>query len=67
MKDEKERFSSSFRLHPSAFLCSRPLIERLGQIARDSKAAPREATSAAKAVLTAGKNNLDNISIIIYA
>ena len=43
------------------------VIARLGQIVDDSKTEPREVISAAKAILSAGKLNLDNIEIAIKA
>ena len=44
-----------------------PLIERLAGIVQDPNASPREATSAAKAILTASKLNLDGIAATIKA
>jgi len=45
----------------------RPLIERLSEIVRDPGSSPREATSAAKAILTASKINLETIAATIKA
>jgi hypothetical protein len=45
----------------------RPLIERLGQIVQDPEAGPREVTAAARAILSASKINLENISVTIKA
>jgi hypothetical protein len=44
-----------------------PLIDRLAGIVQDPDASPREATSAAKAILTASKINLDTITATIKA
>jgi hypothetical protein len=41
------------------------LIERLGQSVQDSTAGHREATSAARAIRSAGKIDLENISVTI--
>jgi len=43
------------------------LIERLGRIVDDAGSGPREVTSAAKAILTASKINLQNITVSIKA
>jgi hypothetical protein len=45
----------------------RPLIERLAAIAQDPKASPREATSAAKAILSASRLNLEVVAKAIDA
>jgi hypothetical protein len=42
-----------------------PLIERLADIALDAETSPREATSAAKALLSASKLNLESIAMIM--
>jgi len=44
-----------------------PLIERLAGIVQDPEASPREATAAARAILTASKINLDGIAATIKA
>ncbi len=44
-----------------------PLIERLARIVRDSEASPREAISAARAILQASKINLELIGATIRA
>jgi hypothetical protein len=44
-----------------------PLIDRLAGIVQDPASSPREATSAAKAILSASKINLDVVSAIIKA
>jgi hypothetical protein len=43
------------------------LIKRLAKITRDKTASPREITSAAKAILSASKINLESIATIIKA
>jgi len=43
------------------------LIDRLGRILEDAGAAPREVTSAAKAILSASKINLENVSVAVKA
>jgi hypothetical protein len=45
----------------------RPLIERLYEIVQDTESSPREVTSAAKAILTAGKLNLEAITATMKA
>jgi len=45
----------------------RTVIDRLGQIVEDPAAGPREVTSAAKAILSASKINLANISVSVNA
>src|SRR5271166_506387 len=45
----------------------RPLIDRLGEIVQDPDATPREITSAARAILTASKINLETITATIKA
>jgi hypothetical protein len=45
----------------------RPLIDRLGEIVRDPTTGPRDVISAARAILSASKINLDNISAAIKA
>src|SRR4051794_40910161 len=42
-----------------------PLIERLASIVQDPEASPREATAAARAILSASKINLDSIGVAI--
>jgi hypothetical protein len=44
-----------------------PLIDRLAGIVQDPKASPREATSAAKAILSASRLNLEAITATIKA
>lgn len=44
-----------------------PLIERLAGIVQDPGASPREATAAARAILSASKINLDGIAATIKA
>src|SRR3954454_24852638 len=44
-----------------------PLIDRLARIVQDPEASPREATSAAKAILTASRLNLETITATIKA
>src|SRR4051794_34036988 len=44
-----------------------PLIDRLAKIVQDPEASPREATSAAKAILTASRLNLETITAAIRA
>src|SRR4051812_39419563 len=44
-----------------------PLIERLAGIVQDPDASPREATAAARAILSASKINLDGIGATIKA
>src|SRR3954454_14578197 len=44
-----------------------PLIERLAEIVQDPTASPREATAAARAILSASKINLDGITATIKA
>ena len=44
-----------------------PLIERLAGIVQDPEASPREATAAARAILSASKINLDGIGATIKA
>jgi hypothetical protein len=44
-----------------------PLIDRLAGIVQDPETSPREATSAAKAILTASKINLETITATIKA
>ena len=45
----------------------KPLIERLNEIVQDTDSSPREVTSAAKAILSASKINLDGITSAIKA
>jgi hypothetical protein len=45
----------------------KPLIERLNEIVQDVDSSPREVTSAAKAILTASKLNLETITAAIKA
>jgi hypothetical protein len=45
----------------------KPLIERLNEIVQDTESSPREVTSAAKAILSASKINLDGIASAIKA
>jgi hypothetical protein len=45
----------------------RPLIERLYEIIQDTESSPREVTSAAKAILTASKLNLETITATMKA
>jgi hypothetical protein len=44
-----------------------PLIERLAEIVQDTESSPREVTSAAKAILSASKINLETIAATIKA
>jgi hypothetical protein len=44
-----------------------PLIDRLAGIVQDPEASPREATSAARAILSASKINLEVVTAIIKA
>lgn len=44
-----------------------PLINRLAGIVQDPESSPREATAAARAILTASKINLDGIDATIKA
>jgi hypothetical protein len=44
-----------------------PLIDRLARIVQDPEASPREATSAAKAILSASKINLEVVMAIVKA
>jgi hypothetical protein len=44
-----------------------PLIERLATIVQDPEASPREATSAARAILAASRLNLETITAAIKA
>ena len=50
---------------PSAI--RKPLIERLAEIVEDTASSPREVISAAKAILSASKLNLENITATIKA
>ena len=43
------------------------LIKRLAKITRDKAASPREITSAAKAILSASKINLESIATVMKA
>jgi len=43
------------------------LIDRLGRILDDASARPREVTAAAKAILSASKINLENVSVAVNA
>jgi len=43
------------------------LIDRLAQILEDAASGPREVTAAAKAILSASKINLENISVAVKA
>ena len=45
----------------------KPLIERLNEIVQDTGSSPREVTSAAKAILSASKLNLESITATIKA
>jgi hypothetical protein len=45
----------------------KPLIERLNEIVQDTESSPREVTSAAKAILSASKLNLETITATIKA
>jgi hypothetical protein len=45
----------------------KPLIERLNEIVQDTGSTPREVTSAAKAILSASKLNLEIITAAIRA
>lgn len=45
----------------------RPLIERLYEIVEDTASSPREVTSAAKAILSASKLNLETITATMKA
>jgi hypothetical protein len=45
----------------------KPLIERLNKIVQDTGSSPREVTSAAKAILSASKLNLETITAAIKA
>ena len=45
----------------------KPLIERLAEIVHDTDSSPREVTSAAKAILSASKINLETIAATIKA
>lgn len=45
----------------------KPLIERLNEIVQDTGSSPREVTSAAKAILSASKINLETITAAIKA
>jgi hypothetical protein len=45
----------------------KPLIERLNEIVQDTGSSPREITSAAKAILSASKLNLESITATIKA
>lgn len=45
----------------------RPLIERLFEIIEDTESSPREVTSAAKAILSASKLNLESIAATMKA
>ncbi len=40
----------------------KPLIERLNEIVQDTASSPREVTSAAKAILSASKLNLESLT-----
>ena len=42
----------------------RPLIERLGKIAQDPGASPREAVAAARAILAASRINLERLGVV---
>ena len=44
-----------------------PLIERLAKIVQDPEASPREATAAARAILSASKINSDLIGVTVKA
>jgi hypothetical protein len=52
---------------PIAKVLRGPPIERLARIAQDPDASPREATAAARAILTASKINVDLIGATIQA
>jgi len=43
------------------------LIDRLGRILEDEGSGPREVTSAAKAILSASKINLENVAVAVKA
>ena len=45
----------------------KPLIDRLYEIVEDTGSSPREVTSAAKAILTASKLNLESITATMKA
>jgi DNA polymerase II large subunit len=45
----------------------KPLIERLAEVVQDTACTPREVTSAAKAILSASKINLETITATIKA
>ena len=60
VRDSKEHWPIPAGLRPA-------LIERLAGIVRDPAASPREAVSAAKAILSASRLNLDGIVSVMKA
>jgi hypothetical protein len=45
----------------------KPLIERLNEVVQDTASSPREVTSAAQAILSASRLNLESIATAIKA